>query len=122
MEKIIKGLIKLAEDNSTKLQIDIEGWLQKAKAGVENNSQKEWPNTPANHTTLTWIKGPKYTKVISEYLNGSSRSAYMFIDNSTGDIYKASSWKAPAKGIRGNINTVDLSKLSSSTMWLYKRY
>jgi hypothetical protein len=33
-----------------------------------------------------------------------SRSAYAFIDKQTGDVLKPSSWKAPAKHVRGNIN------------------
>jgi len=32
-----------------------------------------------------------------------NRSAYCFIDGRDGSIYKCAGWKAPAKGIRGNI-------------------
>jgi hypothetical protein len=32
-----------------------------------------------------------------------SRSVYGFVDKTTGNAYKAASWKAPAKGVRGNI-------------------
>lgn len=41
----------------------------------------------------------RYRIVVNE---GSSRSVHSFVDFD-GNIYKASSWKAPAKGIRGNI-------------------
>lgn len=30
-------------------------------------------------------------------------SIYAFIDKETGDIFKPASWKAPAKGVRGNV-------------------
>ena len=38
----------------------------------------------------------------------SSRSVHSFVDLRTGDILKAASWKAPAKGVRGNV--ADLTK------------
>ncbi len=41
--------------------------------------------------------GRKFIRV----LVGSS--VYLFIEKATGDIYKAASWKAPAKGVRGSI-------------------
>ena len=37
-----------------------------------------------------------------------SRSVHSFVDLETGDILKAASWKAPAKGVRGNVS--DLTK------------
>jgi len=48
--------------------------------------------------------GRKYIKVMSFYtVNGErnrGRSCVMFIDKKDGAVYKAASWKAPAKGIR----------------------
>jgi hypothetical protein len=35
------------------------------------------------------------------------RGAYCFIDKTTGDVLKAASWKAPAKGVRSNIFAAD---------------
>jgi hypothetical protein len=32
------------------------------------------------------------------------KSVHCFVEITTGDIYKAAGWSAPAKGIRGNIN------------------
>jgi hypothetical protein len=46
--------------------------------------------------------GRKYHKVIME-TGGSSRSVHAFIDKKSGDVYKAASFKAPAKGIRFNL-------------------
>ena len=48
------------------------------------------------------IPGRKYTKIVRER-NGVPTSAYGFIDNSTGDLYKAASYAAPAKHSRGSI-------------------
>lgn len=54
-------------------------------------------------------KGRKYSRVaIARFLarDGNKErnwSAYFFVDNQTGDIFKAAGWKAPAKGVRFNI-------------------
>jgi len=46
--------------------------------------------------------GRKYHKIVMEYENGS-KSVHAFIDKKTGDVYKAASFKAPAKGVRFNL-------------------
>jgi hypothetical protein len=49
--------------------------------------------------------GKKYIKIVTwNHNNPDSRSVYCFLDRA-GNIYKSSSWKAPAKHIRGNIFT-----------------
>ena len=58
------------------------------------------------HTQYEYEVGRKYIKVWSylvsdQRLNG--RSCYMFVDKNTGDVYKPASYKAPAKGIRFQI-------------------
>jgi hypothetical protein len=37
--------------------------------------------------------------------NGS-RSVHCFIDKKTGEMYKSSSWKAPAKGVRYDLRLI----------------
>lgn len=46
--------------------------------------------------------GKRYAKIVRTERTGSGRSVYCFVD-SNGDILKAASWKAPAKGVRGSI-------------------
>ena len=46
--------------------------------------------------------GRKYLKVIMETEAGS-RSVHAFIEKKFGNVYKAASWKAPAKHIRFNL-------------------
>jgi hypothetical protein len=43
----------------------------------------------------------KYHKIIMKDYNQSH--VHLFVDKETGDVYKAASWKAPAKGIRYNL-------------------
>ena len=41
-------------------------------------------------------KGKRYLKIIMKD-SGGSLSVHAFVDRETGDVYKAASWKAPAK-------------------------
>ena len=50
--------------------------------------------------------GRKYLKVIQrDERNGEYRdgSVHAFVERSTGNVYKAASWKAPAKHVRYNL-------------------
>lgn len=47
--------------------------------------------------------GSKYVKVV-KVSSGGSRSVHSFVEKETGNIWKAASWKAPAKNfVRGNV-------------------
>ena len=46
--------------------------------------------------------GRKYHKLVMECENGS-RSVHAFVEKKFGNVYKAASWKAPAKHIRFNL-------------------
>lgn len=50
--------------------------------------------------TLTVEPGRKYIKLVEDTFG--SRSVYCFLDYD-GNIYKAASWKAPAKHVRGTV-------------------
>ncbi len=53
------------------------------------------------HRPTTFMKGKKYVRIV--VANTAQRWVYCFVDIETGNILKAAGWKAPAKGIRGNI-------------------
>ena len=57
--------------------------------------------------------GRKYHKIIMETEAGS-RSVHAFVDKKTGEVYKAASFKAPAKGIRFNLC------IMSDREWLFE--
>jgi hypothetical protein len=61
--------------------------------------------------------GPKYTRIVRSHT--SSISVFCFIDHD-GNIYKAASWKAPAKGIRATLATVDDVRVDQYGAWLYR--
>ena len=63
--------------------------------------------------------GRKYHKIIMETDGGSSRlgpsrSVHAFVDKKTGDVYKAASFKAPAKIVRYNLC------IMSDREWLFE--
>ena len=52
--------------------------------------------------TFTYEKGRKYARIVMQVPNGQ-KSSHAFVDMNTADVYKAASWKGPAKGIRYNL-------------------
>ena len=54
--------------------------------------------------------GRKYHKIVMEFPNDNrppSRSVHAFVDKKTGDVYKAASWKSPAKHVRYNLLSIE---------------
>ena len=49
--------------------------------------------------------GRKDHKIVME--DEGQRSVHAFVDKKSGDVYKAASWKAPAKGVRYNLVSKD---------------
>ena len=69
-------------------------------------------------------EGRKYLKVVMDARG--SKSVHAFVDKKSGDVYKAASFKAPAKGIRFNLCIIsDREWLLENADWaggyLYKR-
>tara|TARA_R110000868_G_scaffold261048_2_gene519148 strand:- start:636 stop:1109 length:474 start_codon:yes stop_codon:yes gene_type:complete len=74
--------------------------------------------------------GRKYHKVIMVIDNGAgrspSRSVHAFVDKKTGEIYKAASFRAPAKHVRYDLRIIEqrewvLSNADWAGGWLYLR-
>jgi hypothetical protein len=60
--------------------------------------------------------GRKYHKVIMNA--AGSRSVHCFIDKKTGEVYKSSSWKSPAKGVRYDLRLIaDREWLLENATW-----
>ena len=52
------------------------------------------------------VTGRKYHKVVQTCCDGS-KSVHAFVDKNTGELYKAASWKAPAKDVRFDIRIIE---------------
>jgi len=46
----------------------------------------------------------------------NQRGVHAFVDKNNGDLYKAKSWKSPAKGVRYNL-VADIEKLKVVADW-----
>ena len=55
---------------------------------------------PANERDYTLKKGRRFWKLIQSSRHSQDQSVHCFIEAASGDIYKAASWTAPAKGVR----------------------
>ena len=51
--------------------------------------------------------GKRYARIVAKDAGHDSGSCYCFVDLENGDVLKSASWKAPAKGARGNILEAD---------------
>jgi len=80
--------------------------------------------TSIGYTFSVERPGVKYTRIVQQtrYQDGrtAGRSVYCFVD-AEGNILKSAGWKAPAKGVRSTLATVDISKVDPYGSWLYIR-
>lgn len=72
---------------------------------IENHTKQGFTNFEPAKLSVD-PKGQKYIRIIRTEM-GDHRSVYCFIEKETGNVLKASGWKAPAKGIRSNIYADD---------------
>lgn len=72
------------------------------KDNIVRDYEARYENPNGERFTVEFDEGNKYVKVVS--VSWGSRSVHSFVDKKTGDIWKAASWKAPAKNfVRGNV-------------------
>lgn len=73
-------------------------------AEIQEAKNAEWKRlgyTFAPAPTYSFTTGKKFHKVMEKSLN--SNSVHCFVEVETGDIFKAATFNAPAKGVRGNL-------------------
>lgn len=58
---------------------------------------------PSCNERLVVSAGRRYVRIDKVSANGTSASVFAFVDKTNGDVLKPASYKAPAKGARGNI-------------------
>jgi hypothetical protein len=88
---------------------EIEEFASRVQEVVNKHFKERFPNLTV--PTISVKFGRKYAKLIRESSTGArgntQKSVYGFVDAHTGDIYKAASWRAPAKHVRGSIFDAD---------------
>ena len=64
---------------------------------------------------IEFAEGSKYVKIVA-ISAGGSRSVHSFVEKSTGNIWKAASWAAPARNFtRGNV--FDANSYAKNVRW-----
>jgi len=69
------------------------------------------------YTFIIERPGVKFTRVVITAT--AHKSVYCFVD-AAGYIYKSAGWKAPAKGVRSSLTTVDITNVDPYGSWLYR--
>ena len=72
------------------------------KDAIVRNYESRYENPNGERFGIEFDEGSKYIKIVS--VSWGSRSVHSFIEKKTGDIWRAASWKAPARNFaRGNV-------------------
>jgi len=72
------------------------------KDAIVRNYEARYENPNGERFGIEFDEGSKYIKIVS--VSWGSRSVHSFVEKKTGDIWKAASWKAPARNFaRGNV-------------------
>tara|TARA_S200000501_G_scaffold16921_1_gene15186 strand:+ start:1051 stop:1521 length:471 start_codon:yes stop_codon:yes gene_type:complete len=86
---------------------DLSAYAKEQLANIENGTAKLMK--------FRAISGKKYYKVVQQEYDENrgeyrDQSVNSFVDKKTGEIYKAASWKAPAKGVRFDMRIINERK------------
>ena len=98
------------QDARNTIQLNVRKWtLMLCDALVDNfksRNRGELAGRPAPVYKFYIEEGRKYHKIIMETDSGS-RSVHAFVDKKTGEVYKAASFKAPAKIVRYDLRIIE---------------
>ena len=89
------------KDAQNTIQLNITKYGLMLCDALQQSHQRQYPNSGRNYS-YALISGRKYHKVM-QCVDGQTESVHCFIDKKTGEVYKAASIKAPAKGVRFNL-------------------
>ena len=87
------------QDARNTIQLNVHKWTLMLCDALEHNFKQRYPNSDPYKFYIE--SGRKYHKIVMDA--HGSESVHAFVDKKTGDVYKAASFKAPAKGIRFNL-------------------
>jgi hypothetical protein len=90
--------------DSNEFERALQGFIEGAQAKVDAYwTAAKFTYDKAPRISQQHPRGPRYIRIVRTDNDGSSRSVYVFIDHTNGDILKGS-WKAPVKnGVRGSV-------------------
>ena len=99
------------QDARNTIQLNIRKWTLMLCDALEDNFKSRNKGKVGGYDAPTYKfyiaeGGRKYHKIIMEVPNNNrppSRSVHAFVDKKNGDVYKAASFKSPAKHVRFNL-------------------
>ena len=92
------------QDARNDIQLNITKYSLMLCDALQQNYQRRHPN--GRNYSYALISGRKYHKVM-QCVDGQTESVHAFIDKKTGEVYKAASYKAPAKGVRFDLRLIE---------------
>jgi len=92
------------KDAQNTIQLNVTKYGLMLCDALQQNYQRQYPN--GRNYSYALISGRKYHKVM-QCVDGQTESVHAFIDKKTGEVYKAASYKAPAKGVRFNLLIIE---------------
>ena len=92
------------QDARNTIQLNVTKYSLMLCDALQQNYQRQHPN--GRNYSYALISGRKYHKVM-QCVDGQTESVHAFIDRKTGEVYKAASYKAPAKGVRFNLLIIE---------------
>ncbi len=82
---------------------DVNAYMEWIQDHLQDYYSKNFPTLPVPQVFCS-PPGPKYIRIFTG--KGRNRSVLCFVEKATGDIWKAATWKAPAKNFpRGSVRT-----------------
>jgi len=88
------------QDARNTIQLNVRKYTLMLCEALEKDFTRRHPNSDPYKFYIQ--SGRKYHRIMME-TNGGSESVHAFVDKKTGDLYKAASFKAPAKIVRFNL-------------------
>ena len=90
------------KQKSTKIALQLREFVLTVEGKIREHYRTLYTRSNPPTISLSVKEGGRFYKVV-ETENGTSDRVYCFVEKSTGDIYKAATYKAPAKHVRGSI-------------------
>lgn len=92
-----------SQDARNQIQLNVHKYTLMLCDALELDFKNSHPNSDPYKFYIE--SGRKYHKIVME-TESQSRSVHAFVDKKTGEVYKAASFKAPAKHVRYNLNII----------------
>ena len=99
------------QDARNTIQLNVRKWTLMLCNSLEDNFKSRNPKSDPYKFVIEC--GRKYHKIVME-TESKSRSVHAFVDKKTGEVYKAASFKGPAKNVRFDL------RLIKDREWLYE--